>query len=73
MQRMTSSCDTTLGGATCLRSPGKFQPTGILQPGEQLDIYNLYINTRLCFSLDDGQRAIGCPGLDTPFKQWPYR
>ena len=70
---MTSSCDTTLGGATCLRFPGKFQPTGILQPGEQSDIYNFYIYSRLCFSLDDGQRAIGCPGLDTPFKQWPYR
>ena len=24
-------------------------------------------------SREDGQRAVGCPGLDTPFKDWPYR
>ena len=25
------------------------------------------------FSRENGQRAIGCPGLDTPFEDWPYK
>ena len=25
------------------------------------------------FSRENGQRAIGCPGLDTPFEEWPFR
>ena len=25
------------------------------------------------FSLEKGQRAVGCPGLDTPFEEWSLR
>ena len=25
------------------------------------------------FSRENGQRPIGCPGLDTPFKEWPLK
>ena len=25
------------------------------------------------FSRENGQHAIGCPGLDTPFEDWPYK
>ena len=24
-------------------------------------------------SREDGQRAVGCPGLDTPFEDWPFK
>ena len=32
-----------------------------------------YISIYKYFSQENGQRAIGCPGLDTPFKEWPLR
>ena len=25
------------------------------------------------FSRENGQRATGCPGLDTPFEEWPLK
>ena len=28
---------------------------------------------KLYCSTEKGQRAIGCPGLDTPFEEWPLK
>ena len=31
------------------------------------------MKTIIHFSREKGQRAIGCPGLDTPFEEWSLR
>ena len=56
-----------------MRSPGRCQLIGTLQQGLTINIIYSLSTKKFYFRTEHGQHAIGCPGLDTPFEEWPLR
>ena len=44
-----------------------------LGPDPDPDQWVCHLESHKYFSREEGQRAIGCPGLDTPFSEWPLK